>query len=475
MTRPETSLPRHEWPPVAGCVPGDAPTGGVSLSMVAGAALGGERGGVLADELLERHRRSLPHPFHRVRHGREVALTTPHLEIEHGLRLPLGHAALAHHRVLVCLVGNGDVTHAPPEDAREALGDVGERQPLRARDEVDLARMPVDRLRQRGRSHGGGVARMDVSRGAGSGRVVDRAVALDGVGGPQAVLHEEARLQDRVGDPRLDERALRTSVHATEERLRAGVRSDRRELHHVRDPGVACLLDEAAFEIFHALVDGSEEENAVDAPHRGAGLRPLREVSLEQLDLGRQDGRGCRPVADEGAHAAAARERLLHDFEPVRSGGAGHQHRHGSLLVPTRGGIRTRRGLPAWATCLTPVYTLPGRDDESTPWPVPRDGPHRQSTHRLSASCVTEALTDGDTSVNGPLWTHARWLGAKRGERSPSLISRVTAKRLNCVAGMKSRSFDRPPSEKSSRSTSTAVRMPSPLTPPVSTRATSAL
>src|SRR5262249_12698506 len=96
-------------------------------------------------------------------------------------------------------------------------------------------------------------------------------------------------------------------------------------------------------------------------------------------------------------------------------------------------------------------------------------------TQRLSASCVTDALTDGCTSVNGPLWTHARWLGAKRGARRPSLISRVTAKRLNCVAGMKRRSFERPPSEKSSRSTSTAVRMPSPLTPPVSTRATSAL
>ena len=56
--------------------------------------------------------------------------------------------------------------------------------------------------------------------------------------------------------------------------------------------------------------------------------------------------------------------------------------------------------------------------------------------YRSSPSSPSEAGTDGLTGTSVPDNTHAFWLGANRGASSPSLISRVTANRLNCVAGI---------------------------------------
>jgi len=93
--------------------------------------------------------------------------------------------------------------------------------------------------------------------------------------------------------------------------------------------------------------------------------------------------------------------------------------------------------------------------------PADRQGHRHHLGYLLSPSCGTDAGTDGLTRLISPLSTHARWLGAKRGESSPSLISRVTATRLYAVAGKYSRSLDWPPSEVPSRSASTASTMPS--------------
>src|SRR5881296_1284310 len=54
---------------------------------------------------------------------------------------------------------------------------------------------------------------------------------------------------------------------------------------------------------------------------------------------------------------------------------------------------------------------------------------------RSSASRPVEAGTAGLTGTRVPVRLQARWLGAKRGASNPSLISRVTAKRSNAVAG----------------------------------------
>src|ERR1700681_4703339 len=89
---------------------------------------------------------------------------------------------------------------------------------------------------------------------------------------------------------------------------------------------------------------------------------------------------------------------------------------------------------------------------------------------RASRSRPADAATAGRTGTTTPDSTHAFWLGAKRGASSPSLISRVTAKRLNCVAGINKRSLFGKPSEAVSTSPSAAEMTPSPL---VSTRATS--
>src|SRR5262249_42722833 len=64
------------------------------------------------------------------------------------------------------------------------------------------------------------------------------------------------------------------------------------------------------------------------------------------------------------------------------------------------------------------------------------------SPYLSSASRGTEAGTEGRTNVTGPLRTYARWKGAKRGASNPSLISRVTANRLNALGGRYKRRFD---------------------------------
>jgi MFS family permease len=58
---------------------------------------------------------------------------------------------------------------------------------------------------------------------------------------------------------------------------------------------------------------------------------------------------------------------------------------------------------------------------------------HRAGRQRSSASRPSDAFTVGSTATRRPCSTKARSLRAKRGASSPSLISRVTAKRLNTV------------------------------------------
>src|ERR1700693_854994 len=55
--------------------------------------------------------------------------------------------------------------------------------------------------------------------------------------------------------------------------------------------------------------------------------------------------------------------------------------------------------------------------------------------YRSSESRLSEAGTAGLTRTRKPVTTQALWLGANRGARRPSLISRVTANRLREVAG----------------------------------------
>src|SRR6185436_16638411 len=85
-----------------------------------------------------------------------------------------------------------------------------------------------------------------------------------------------------------------------------------------------------------------------------------------------------------------------------------------------------------------------------------------QVGYRSSPSLLIEAGTEGSTRTSLPLSTQARWLGAKRGAKSPSSSSRVTAKRLNEVGGRNNLSFDWP-SDSSSGSASKKFKTPSPL------------
>src|SRR6266849_1016275 len=83
-----------------------------------------------------------------------------------------------------------------------------------------------------------------------------------------------------------------------------------------------------------------------------------------------------------------------------------------------------------------------------------------RDAYRSSPSRPAEASTVGLTATRTPVRTHARWLGAKRGANNPSLISRVTAKRLNTVGGRYSRSLLGKPSVGVSISPTGAVMMP---------------
>ena len=80
--------------------------------------------------------------------------------------------------------------------------------------------------------------------------------------------------------------------------------------------------------------------------------------------------------------------------------------------------------------------------------------------YRSSPSRPVEAFTAGLTATRAPVSIHARWLGEKRGANRPSLISRVTAKRLNTVGGRYNRSLFAKPSVAVSISPTAAVTMP---------------
>src|SRR5262245_16110482 len=82
---------------------------------------------------------------------------------------------------------------------------------------------------------------------------------------------------------------------------------------------------------------------------------------------------------------------------------------------------------------------------------------------RSSESRPSETGTAGTTAFIEPLRIHARWLGAKRGANSPSLISRVTANRPKLVAGRKRRALSSNPSLVLSTSPSTDEITPSPF------------
>src|SRR5205823_4504061 len=83
--------------------------------------------------------------------------------------------------------------------------------------------------------------------------------------------------------------------------------------------------------------------------------------------------------------------------------------------------------------------------------------------YRSSASRPAEAATEGFTTTRFPLNTQARWLGEKRGASKPSLISRVTAKRLNESGDRNNRWLSGKPSVGVSASPTTAEMIPSPF------------
>src|SRR5262249_60773756 len=103
--------------------------------------------------------------------------------------------------------------------------------------------------------------------------------------------------------------------------------------------------------------------------------------------------------------------------------------------------------------------------------PPPPQGFRHSRLYRPSPSRPAEAATAGCTGTRAPVIIQARWLGEKGGANNPSLISRVTAKRLNTVGGRNKRSLLSKPSDAVSISPSTAEIIPSPF---VSTSATSA-
>src|SRR6266436_942543 len=86
--------------------------------------------------------------------------------------------------------------------------------------------------------------------------------------------------------------------------------------------------------------------------------------------------------------------------------------------------------------------------------------PRRSTGYLSSASRPVEASTLGLTFTSEPLNTQPRWLGEKRGASDPSLISRVTAKRLNAVGGRYNRVLLGNPSVAVSISPTFAVIMP---------------
>src|ERR1700731_4691039 len=81
------------------------------------------------------------------------------------------------------------------------------------------------------------------------------------------------------------------------------------------------------------------------------------------------------------------------------------------------------------------------------------------SCYRSSESRPADAGTEGVTATRNPVRTHALSLGAKRGASRPSLISRVTAKRLKSVGDRYSRKLFRKPSVGVSASPTGAVMM----------------
>jgi hypothetical protein len=84
-------------------------------------------------------------------------------------------------------------------------------------------------------------------------------------------------------------------------------------------------------------------------------------------------------------------------------------------------------------------------------------------SYRSSESRPAEADTAGLTGTSVPVRIHAPWFGAKRGASNPSLISRVTAKRLNTVGGRNTRVLSEKPSVAVSMLPSTAEMIPSPF------------
>jgi hypothetical protein len=161
---------------------------------------------------------------------------------------------------------------------------------------------------------------------------------------------------------------------------------------------------------------------------RGDGGRPAREEPMDELRRGDPTG-------------------VLKSVDLAGSSG--------STRLSWRG--RERRSCTRWSSWT--VWSLATKDCAAREGPKPGrplprpghltttghpsvpggpciSGACRRLPQRLSKSCLTEAGIGGSTWVKKPLWTQPRWLGAKRGASSPSFSSRVTAKRLNSVAGM---------------------------------------
>src|ERR1700692_4902857 len=104
-----------------------------------------------------------------------------------------------------------------------------------------------------------------------------------------------------------------------------------------------------------------------------------------------------------------------------------------------RGGISFEAHREAVSTAiLESVLTCPncGVKQRGHDLAIMASGPFGRASlgyYRSSPSRPSDAGSAGVTATRNPVRTHALWLGANRGASKPSLISRVTAKRLNEV------------------------------------------
>ena len=112
----------------------------------------------------------------------------------------------------------------------------------------------------------------------------------------------------------------------------------------------------------------------------------------------------------------------------------GWEHHDPQLVDPATGRMDTlpcfRRTIEAAGLEGTVIAVVGESPTVARHWRTPLGLVFIDTVYRSSASRPSDAGATGFTGTREPCRTQPRWLGANRGASSPSLISRVTAKRL---------------------------------------------